>query len=203
MQKLNKKEILSILNISFRLFIVCTIIAALVASVNFVTKDRIAAYELEQVTKALDDVFEKVVDAPEYNEIDTQFTGSVTGLYEVTGNSETIGYGVLCEPQGFKDVIQLLVAFDNDNAIMAVRVISHSETPGFGDRVKNEDWFAEQFAGKQNAVSLGGDGVNALSGATVSSKAVTKGVNEAIATLKKLYSSAADNSTQEVEADGK
>lgn len=204
MQKFNKKDILSVLNITFRLFIVCTIIAVLVASVNFITKDRIAEHDFAKITAALDSVFNSSdgSSVPEYKEAEIELSGSVTGLYEVIADGETTGYGILCEPTGFKDVIQMLVAFDNNNSIIAVRVISLSETPGFGDRVKNEPQFTEQFVGKQNSIVLGTDGVNALTGATVSSKAVARGVNDAISMIK-VYTSVSDNTSKEVEADGK
>lgn len=203
MQKFNKKDIMSVINITFRLFIVCTIIAAVVASVNYVTKDKIQEYEFVKITEALDSVFKNENNGSvlKYDEVGAELTGSVTGLYEVFENDEKKGYGILCEPTGFKDVIRLLVAFDNNNSIIAVRVISLSETPGFGDRVKNEPEFTEQFVGKQNSIILGNDGVNALSGATVSSKAVTKGVNDAISMIK-VYTSVSDNTSKEVEADG-
>lgn len=182
MQKLNKKDILSSLNITLRLFAVCTVIAILVASVNFVTEDRISALEFEKTTDALNDVFWVDVNEPEYKELDIECIGTVTGAYEVLNNSETVGYGVLCEPVGFKDVIKLLVAFDSDKTVISVKVISLSETAGFGDKVMKEPWFNEQFTGYKTNVVLGGN-INAISGATISSKAVVKGVNDAISTM--------------------
>ncbi len=183
MQKLNKKDIISSLNITFRLFIVCTFIAVLVASVNFVTEDRIKALEFEKTTAALNEAF--LVDGiePVYNEVEIEHIGSVTGIYEALNGDKIVGYGVLCEPIGFKDVIKLLVAFDSDKEIVSVKVISLSETAGFGDKVVKEPWFTQQFAGFKNNVVIGSN-VNVISGATVSSKAVTKGVNDAISMIK-------------------
>lgn len=188
MQKLNKKEIFSILGIALRLFLVCTIIAALVGAVNHITKDIIAEHELEKTTAALDSVYktQSVIDSGvsvDYSKVETELSNSVTGIYKVTIDGKFEGHGVLCEPNGFKDVIKMMVAFDKENTIIAVRVISLSETVGIGDKVKNDPSFAEQFAGKQNSIVVGTD-IKAISGATVSSKAVTKGVNDAISLIK-------------------
>ncbi len=194
MQKLNKKEVLSILGIALRLFIVCTVIAALVGAVNYITKDIIEAHELEKTTAALDSVYNtsEIIESGalvEYSEIDTALSASVTGIYKVTVDGEYKGHGVLCEPNGFKDVIKMMVAFDENNTIIAVRIISLSETVGIGDRVKNDPSFAAQFEGKQNSIVVGTD-IKAISGATVSSKAVTKGVNDAISMIKVYTASA-------------
>lgn len=201
MQKLNKKEILSILNIAARLFIVCTIIAAVVGSVNYITKDIIEAHELEKTYAALDSVFKNNDNQElDYKKQDIELSASVTGLYEVHNSVGIIGYGVLCEPTGFKDVIKMLVAFNNDTSIASVEIISLSETAGIGDKVKNDPSFTEQFSGLKNSISFGVD-VKAIAGATVSSKAVTQGVNDAVSVLK-LYT--ADKSLEkEGEANGK
>lgn len=195
MQRLNKKDILSSLNIAFRLFLICTLIAVLVASVNFVTNDRIKALEFKKTTAALNEAFLNGENEPVYEELAVEHIGSVTGVYEALSNGETIGYGVLCEPVGFKDVIKLLVAFDNEKSIISVKVIALSETAGFGDKVITEPWFAQQFAGFKSNVVIG-ENVDAISGATVSSKAVTKGVNDAISMMI-IYSS--ENSVEVAE----
>ena len=202
MQKLTKKDVLSALNITLRLFAVCTVIAILVASVNFITKDRIKAYELQKTTSALDSVFSGEAIKPEYREADFELSGSVTGIYEVYDNSELLGYGVLCAPNGFKDAIKMLVAFDCDNTIIAVKVISLSETAGIGDKVMKDEFFVKQFEGKKNSITLGNDGVDAIAGATVSSKSVTKGVNDAISMIKIYTSGKSESLDSEVLTNG-
>lgn len=195
MQKLTKKDALSIVNITLRLLIVCAVVALLVASVNFITKDRIEAYELEKTTSALDSVFAKSELSPEYKKIDVELTASVTGIYEAYYGEQLAGYGILCSPTGFKDAIKMMVAFDSENTIIAVRIISLSETTGIGDKVMKDESFTKQFEGKKNSITLGSDGVNAIAGSTVSSKAVTKGVNDAISMIK-IYKSGAANKTE-------
>ncbi len=199
MQKLNKKDALSIVNITLRLLIVCAAVALLVASVNFITKDRIEAYELEKTTSALDSVFAKAELSaelsPEYKKIDVELTASVTGIYEAYYGEQLAGYGILCSPTGFKDAIKMMVAFDSENTVIAVRIISLSETTGIGDKVMKDPSFTKQFEGKKNSITLGSDGVNAIAGSTVSSKAVTKGVNDAISMIK-IYKSGAANKTE-------
>ncbi len=175
---MNIREIASV---TFRLFVVCTLVALLVSGVNFITKDRIAEIELEKTTSALGSVFGE--DA-QYFDVETSFAGSVTGIYGVNKNGVLYGYGVLASPMGFKDRINMLVAFD-ENGVLAVRIISLSETKDIGDRIMKDEEFLSQFIGIRNAVSIGNE-VDAISGATISSRAATSGVNDAINSLK-LY----------------
>ena len=126
-----------------------------------------------------------------YVPVETEYKGTVTGLYEAEdAEKNTLGYGVLCAPMGFKDTISMLVAFDTEGKILAVRIISLAETTGIGDKVKKDPSFVEQFEGKQNAIVLGSDGVSAIAGSTISSKAVTKGVNDAISQIKSYLAAA-------------
>lgn len=183
MSKQNKSAVLDVLNITLRLFAICTVVALVVAGVNSITKDRIAEQEWLKTTEALDSAFGE---GTEYVPIDFTSKNTVTSLYEARKDGECIGYGLLCEPSGFKDVIKMMVSFDGEKKITAVRVISLAETAGIGDKVKSDPSFAEQFVGKKDSVELGKDGISAIAGSTISSKAVTKGVNDAINTMKTL-----------------
>ncbi|MEG2634350.1 MAG: FMN-binding protein, partial [Oscillospiraceae bacterium] len=68
----------------------------------------------------------------------------------------------------------------NDGYVTGVLVTDMRETPGLGGQAKTSEWFLNQFIGKKEAVAVG-ETVDALSGATVTSKAVTNGVNSAVA----------------------
>jgi len=89
-------------------------------------------------------------------------------------NNTIIGYVISVNPQGFSGDIHMMVAFNLDGYIEGINIISHSETPGIGTVIE-EDWFIEQFIGKSNTQEI-----DAVAAATVSTVAVTEGVNKAI-----------------------
>lgn len=90
---------------------------------------------------------------------------------------ETVGYIVETLGKGYSSYINTLVALDKDLVIQKIDILSHQETPGLGDEILNETWKA-QFNGKTlNQIKLvkteGTEYVQAISGATISSRAVT------------------------------
>jgi len=178
----SKIDVKSILNITLRLFIVCTIIAAVVAGVNALTAEKISANEQKEINDTIAKVFtegkiEKI------SEGDSE--SSVSAIYGIKDSSEgsTVGYSVICAPKGFGGEIKMMVAFDYEKNIKAIRIMSHSETPGIGDKVQKDESFAAQFEGRSQEMTYGVDGIDKISGSSKSSGAVLNGVNDAIAAL--------------------
>jgi electron transport complex protein RnfG len=92
---------------------------------------------------------------------------------------------------GYGDKVGMVVAIDMaDETLRGIAVTTHKETPGLGARAKDDPSFAAQFAGKpisdSFAVTTDGGQISALSGATITSRAVCTGVNKAIDTYKDL-----------------
>ncbi len=89
-----------------------------------------------------------------------------------------VGYGFVAEFRGMWGEIRVGGGLDLDYHLTGIKVIKHSETPGLGSRIKSE-WFLEQFVGLEahevKIVKLGGK-IDAITGATVSSRAVTTGI---------------------------
>jgi electron transport complex protein RnfG len=93
-------------------------------------------------------------------------------------------------PRGYGGAIRLQVAVTPDGKVIGVRVLEHRETPGVGDRVEADrsDWL-EQFMGRtlgnppdsRWALRRDGGDYDQLSGATVTSRAVTVAVRDALA----------------------
>ena len=80
--------------------------------------------------------------------------------------------------EGYHGVISLMVGLNPEGKLTGVSVMTHTETPGLGARI-TESSFTEQFQGLSGEIGVGAD-VQGVSGATISSKAVVKAVNEAI-----------------------
>ena len=92
---------------------------------------------------------------------------------------------------GFSGDVGLMVAFDlESDTIVGGGVTTHSETPGFGSKAKEDPSFVAQFegwdTGKEAKVKKDGGDIDAISGATITSRAVCVGINEASAIYKRL-----------------
>jgi electron transport complex protein RnfG len=114
------------------------------------------------------------------------------------GEGKPLGYAIYCEGSGFADKIKLLVGIDLDfHRLRSIKILEQKETPGLGSKIEDEDSFlqfwrdkslAKPFVFRKPPVSkmrLKDYEVNAISGATISSDAVTKIVNQAVAWARK------------------
>lgn len=113
---------------------------------------------------------------------------TIVNLYKAEG----VGYAVEVSSQGYHDVIKMMIGFDLANNITGVKVTEHHETSGLGSGVAEQDYL-EQYVGpipdKFMVVTreAGKDGeIEAVSGATKSSRAVAKGVTEAAALIRSM-----------------
>ncbi len=93
--------------------------------------------------------------------------------------------------KGYGGDVGLMVAVDvENNAIYGVNVTTHSETAGLGSRAKDDPSYVSQFKGvpldKPIAVTSDGGSINAMSGATITSKAVCSAATEAAETYGRL-----------------
>jgi electron transport complex protein RnfG len=100
----------------------------------------------------------------------------------------TLGYAVRVEASGYGGTIELLAGLSPDTAaITGIEVVSHLETPGLGGRITEES-FQEQFRGldptetiayvKNAPADTDENEIQALSGATISTRAVVSGLNQ-------------------------
>ncbi|MDX2453744.1 RnfABCDGE type electron transport complex subunit G [Desulfosarcina sp.] len=92
---------------------------------------------------------------------------------------------------GYGDKVGMVVAINMaDDSLRGIAVTTHKETPGLGARAKNDPSFAAQFAGKAITSPFGvtndGGQISALSGATITSRAVCSGINQAVETYNRL-----------------
>ena len=107
----------------------------------------------------------------------------VNAVYSVQDREGSIiGYCVDVDSYGYgSDPINLLVGLDSDGRAVAVKVLSHSETPGVGSKATASS-FLSQFEGKSGILAVKKDGgeIDAVAGATISSRAITAGVSLAL-----------------------
>lgn len=117
-----------------------------------------------------------------------------TNIYKALDkNGNNLGFSYVASGTGFADKIELIIAVDaNCGKFLGFEVLSANETPGFGDKIKKDD-FKNQFKGAPampvslikvgDAKKIDSD-IVAISGATVTSTGVTKIFNGSIVSVK-------------------
>ena len=176
----NNNMALYILRIAVTLLLITGITAAALAGVNAITADRIAAIEAQKTLDAI------AVVLPGVEGLEEQPLSGDTGIVQAVYASGG-SYAVQVAPVGFDSAITMMVGIQGSK-VTGISIISHSETPGLGAVAAADNAKGEAFRGQ----FLGGDGftvgenVDAMSGATITSKAVTSGVNAALEYVKSL-----------------
>ena len=183
-----KKEntALYILRLTATLLAICAVVALALAGVNAITAKKIAENKEQKTKEALQQV---LPGAAVFEEISfTDASGLVTKVYQ----DPAVGYAVEVAPKGFGGAITMMVGVSSEGKVLGISIISHAETPGLGAvAAAGTDKgvaFREQFKGLISGITIG-DGENqiaAISGATISSKAVADGVNAALECVKNM-----------------
>ncbi len=184
-----KKDGSGIARLGLVLFSITFVVALLLGVTNAMTKDRIALAK-EQTTADAMKLVQTNADAftPVDAEIDNPVVASVS---EAKKGSDVVGWCVKVAPKGFGGEIEMMVGISHDGAVTGVSIISISETPGLGSKA-NDQLFLNQYATKKGQLTVvkgaatGENDILALTGATITSKAVTSGVQAALDCVAKL-----------------
>ena len=154
--------------------------------VDGVTAERIAANKREAIKQMLAALFPTMADFvyDEETGLYSLYDERAVSVDEETGESvvlpgfPAVGYAFMTNGKGYGGKIGILVGLETSRALRGIRVISHQETPGLGAKITNTD-FLGQFAGlipDQLALARDGGAVDAITGATISARAVAEGV---------------------------
>ena len=172
------KDAKYILRLTLTLFLITAVVAGLLGLVNYLTEDRIDELTRQKAEAAMQEVFP----AGNYEEIPAGEDG-ITAAYR----ADDVGYVVRVSVNGFGGAIDMMVGVDNAGTVTGVSIISHGETASLGANCTRED-FRAQFVGASDtlAVSKDGGSVDAITSATITSRAVTSGVNAALECAGKL-----------------
>lgn len=176
------------------------IAAALVVVVQSITAP-VIAYQLEQDQNAL--LAQILNGQPFVNKVfDEGLTQTYQGesyvIYPVIGEQGTITHHVISGTQeGYSGEIRFLIGVDINGLIEGVRILSHSETPGLGDKIEIEknDWilsFNQRSLANTSTWKVKKDGgeFDQFSGATITPRSVVKGVHNALLALEKTQEAA-------------
>ncbi len=171
------------------LAVICTIAAATLAAVFEVTKAPIAASRAAVVQQAIQTVlpeFDRVVDAAQAKAL---LDPGQPEMYPAYRNGSLVGAAVkVTDRGGYGGDVTLMVGVRPDGTVHAIRVLAHKETPGLGSKM-GEEKFAGQFRGltppeRGVGVTKDGGAIQAITGATISSRCVTRSVNAAVKAMR-------------------
>lgn len=161
------------------LFVICIVAAFLLAVTNKVTAPKIAEVEADNEAKSRQIVF---AEAAAFGE---EFTNDGIKLVPALDkDGKTIGYVVVTVQKGYGGDISVMTGVDLDGKVTGVNILSMSETAGLGANASKES-FLKQFVDKIAGIVVTKNApaeneIKALTGATITSKAVTEAVNAAI-----------------------
>lgn len=176
------------------------VVALLLGLTNMLTADKIAAINkqkteeaLAKVVSAADCEFPPMEDIPQAMiDAANEQGGKLSEVYEVQSGGDTIGYAFKVTASGSQGNIVMIVGVDTDLTVTGVSIVKASETAGGSKVIDNEATSAgtgalDQFVGKSGAGTLVvKQNIDAVTGATVSTKGVTKGVNAALAAAEAM-----------------
>ena len=185
----------TLLNMVAVLFCITLISSAGVGLVNMITVDPIA----EAKAKAVNDAILAVL--PEFDQkqcTELEIDAMPIKVYTATAAGETVGYAVeTMTKSGFSGVVKLMVGFAPAGEVLNVNVIQQSETPGLGTKmcdegnpllssIKGQSLESKKLVDGRLAVKKDGGDVEALTAATISSRAYVDAVNRAYMAYKSV-----------------
>jgi electron transport complex protein RnfG len=175
--------------------------AALIAATYQLTAERIAANQRAAERDKLHSILapdaydnDLIADSIEVTAPDRLGSPEPLTVYRARRNGDPVAAILtVVAPDGYNGPIRLLVGIHRSGRVIGVRVLEHNETPGLGDGIENDktDWL-KAFHGKDLddpavqdwAVRQDGGAYDALSGATVTSRAVVNAIRRALSFFK-------------------
>lgn len=173
------------------LTIVALIASGALAWVNKITRPRI----LHQQEMAFRSGLYAVLPGSDTGVIEPVLEDGQTIYYRGYGDTlktRFLGYAFSTLAKGYSSTIQTLVGMDSIGSIISIKILFQEETPGLGTRCEeirsgeSIPWWQVQFAGKMiNDIAVDKDGgqIESITGATITSRAITDGITDRAVTL--------------------
>lgn len=170
------KDILKLGSILFAITACC---AGLLGFVNSMTAPTIA----RQKEVAKEAAMKQVLAVAEEFVLWEEDSDAIEALYIGTKDQAYVGAVAKMHPNGYGGAIELMVGIGVDGQVTAIEILSHTETPGLGANADTLE-FTNQFSGKLTPLAVvkgssNGAEIEAITGATITSEAVTLAVNQA------------------------
>ena len=182
------------------LLMICVLVGGALGMVNAMTEGPIAQRAIEKANAARQVSFPA---ADSFEEVEVDAASGLDACYTALSGGQPVGYVAQITVTGFGGPVEITVGMDLDKTITGISVggSKFAETPGLGAKAKDAA-FTEQYQGQSVPVSLG-SGVDAITGATITSAAVNGGVNKAgLAMLDLITPPAEDNRPEDLHFGG-
>jgi Na+-translocating ferredoxin:NAD+ oxidoreductase subunit G len=188
---------------SFKNMVVALTGVSLIASaslglVNDMTKEAIAAAETKKQVQAISTVLPKFESlGMNYKTLPTNGKDSIEVYPALDSTGNVIGNAVKSYSyNGFSGYIEVMIGFDIQGAVTGYQVLKHAETPGLGTKMTT--WFNDPAKERQNiigknptkcklVVSKDGGDIDAITAATISSRAFLDAINRGYSVLNEQY----------------
>ncbi len=159
------------------LMLICAVAAGSLSYVNGITSAIIADREEKEKIAQMQKLF------PDVATLEDKTVDGMTATIGLDGAGKMVGLLAEARTEGYAGTIRFTLAVDGSGKIVGVNILSQSETPGLGDKIK-EPAFLSQFVGKtgKDPITAGQD-IDILAGATVSTRAMASGVKKALAEI--------------------
>ncbi len=181
------------------LLAICIIAAGVLGVTNAITNEKITEQtikandearkevlgEATQFVKIEGDKMDEILTKPDYDVIDEVFEGKADG--------KIVGYTIKTSPNGYKGAVEIIIGINKEGKVSGIKVGNNTETPGLGknaatpkfqEQFKDKDWNKDVKVIKNGTPK--DNEILSIAGATVTSNAVAKGVNQALKLAKEL-----------------
>ncbi len=154
----------------FILGVICILASGLLATVNAFTKDKIIQQQKEEEERILTQILPGAISFEPVKAPDDE----VIYFKVYDKENKLIGLAFKASGEGYSSTVQAMAGMSLDGKITAIKIISQAETPGLGAKIT---WpvFTDKFSGKEVS---GLSQVQAITGATISSRAVINSVEK-------------------------
>lgn len=166
-------------NMALCLTLVCLICSAVLGVAYAVTLEPVKAAQVAKTNKAIAQVL------PEFADDNVAEQSVTVEGVEYTYYHPSSGYAVISVVNGFGGALSVMVGITEDGKVYNTSVISHSETPGLGAKCRSDEGFLGQFRGldpasARLAVTKDGGDIDAITASTITSRAYTLAVANAV-----------------------
>lgn len=174
------------LKLGFILLVVTAIAGLFLGGAYVITKEPIEKQALLEKNQAMQEILPSA-ETFELSKVEIPAGSIIKEVNVGLKGNETVGYAIKVTPKGFGGLIEMMVGISADGKIGGIKILSHSETPGLGANAPKES-FSGQFKNKSTESQLevvktgasSDNQIQAMTGATITSRGVTSGVNEVI-----------------------
>lgn len=179
------KNLKAILIPTVSLFVICFVTTFLLALTNAVTAERIEELQIETARQTRQEVLSS---ASAFDEAELDGNTYYVGK---DSSGAIVGYVFQTVRSGYGGPVTVMSAFDTTGTVTGIKVIDCSETAGLGLNAQQQ-WFADRYKGTDGELSVikngdaSGNEILAITGATITTSAVTDAVNDARAMFEEI-----------------